>query len=76
MTNRTTSVFDEAEEIKNRLGMYIAPSRLAEMMKLAAKIQKMIVDNMVFAPSYRDCEIVLDIVQDSIRRVTEGREQR
>ena len=69
MTNRTTSVFDEAEEIKNRLGMYIAPSRLAEM-------QKMIVDNMVFAPSYRDCEIVLDIVRDSIRRVTEGREQR
>lgn len=70
MNEKTSRIAQEAEEITAKVGEYIPPFRLAEMLKIAGKIQNLIINNTAFAPTYRECKIVLSIVEDSIDKVT------
>ncbi len=59
----------EAEEITGRTGCYIPPYRMAHLMKSAQKISDFLVKSDI-SMTYKECEIVLQIVLNTIRTIT------
>lgn len=61
------TIRQESEETIGRLGYYIPPYKLAQMMKTAQQIMDLLSRSCVPA-SYAECSIILDIVQNSIAK--------
>jgi hypothetical protein len=59
----------EAEEITGRTGCYIPPYRMANLMKSAQKISDFLAKADI-SMTYKECEIVLQIVLNTIRTIT------
>lgn len=61
----------ERQRIQERYGFYITPVRMAHLMEAAAKIAAVLIraDTGV---CYQECRIVLDIVGETIKKMTGG----
>jgi flavoprotein len=59
----------ECEEITQRIGIYIPPYRLSNLMKIAQKITDILLTNAV-CMSYHESILVLRIVMNAIKTCT------
>lgn len=62
------SIKQETEETVERLGYYIPPYRLAQMLKTAQQVIDLISKSTVPSASYAECRFILEIVQGSIEK--------
>jgi hypothetical protein len=67
--NTADYIKHEANEIAGRTGRYIPPYRMVNLMKAAQKIADFLV-KADLAMTYEECEIVLNIVMNTIRAIT------
>lgn len=58
----------EAQEIKSKTGYYISPYRLSFLHEITSKVIKLISDPKHFAITYTECELVLNMALDAIRK--------
>jgi hypothetical protein len=59
----------EAEAIAGRIGLYIPPYRMGNLMKAAQRIVDLLI-KADLAMTYKECLIVLDIVRNTIQCIT------
>jgi hypothetical protein len=67
--NLIPNVTEEAKDIQEKTGFYIPPQRLSILLDVASKITKIITNIPQFTVTYRECEIILDIVVQSIKKI-------
>lgn len=62
---------EEAEQIAQQRGYYIPPYEWNDMMRAAGKIVSILSGPAATTMTYEKSKIILEIVLDSIRRITE-----
>ena len=63
------NVTEEATEIQNKTGFYIPPERLAVLMQTASKVLKQVTSINEFTVTYRESELILNMVLDNIKKI-------
>lgn len=67
----SVNIVDEAEEISSRIGVYIPPTRLSILMKTATKALNMLTSTTEFDVTYKEIELMLDMIEKAVKTATE-----
>ena len=73
MDKRMPTMAEEAAVVTERMGYYVPPWRLADLVKTASRVLNIIANSKTQC-TYEDCKLILGLVEATLQRGSGGEE--